>query len=494
MKGLGLAGAGLSAAAAAAPVFHDLDEVIAHPLAKVNHPWWVKERDLKDPTCELDFSTMKRYSQTLHMFDPNAFKRAVDSAEWDRMLHSNFALFGMNMVKNMNEGRPGFALRDVTLASAAGFGHDIYGMKGNFVAPRLVMRPEDYGVPRWQGTPEENTRMLRAALRVYGGRDMGVVPLDQDTRKLVYHVEEDYIPYEFEDVPKGYETHPDPNPPPFENYDPNSPETDYCNMKYKRVIPTSKQMYIVSWNSQESPEMHKQGNVHIGATSYTLAYADGRIEINRLQQFIEGIGYEALGEPHWNDLCHSSGTGVMAGIAETSRMSLTNISPRFGSGTRTWKLITDLPLAPTHPIDAGIFKFCHTCKICADACPSGAVSKESEPSWDIVAPNNSPGCKNYYYNGVKCLTWWNDGGQACFICNAVCPFLEKGKAHIHSLIKGTVAITPIFNGFFANMEKAFGFDYRHQAYDVDYEQPSVDWWELDLPEKGWDSSRSVKDY
>ncbi|MEE8582833.1 MAG: twin-arginine translocation signal domain-containing protein, partial [Dehalococcoidales bacterium] len=52
MKVLGLAGAGLGAAAATAPVFHDLDEVIASPQANWKRPWYVREVD--QPTLELD--------------------------------------------------------------------------------------------------------------------------------------------------------------------------------------------------------------------------------------------------------------------------------------------------------------------------------------------------------------------------------------------------------------------------------------------------------
>ena len=52
LKILGLGGVGLGAAAVAAPVFHDLDEVIASPQAEFKRPWYVKEVD--KPTMEVD--------------------------------------------------------------------------------------------------------------------------------------------------------------------------------------------------------------------------------------------------------------------------------------------------------------------------------------------------------------------------------------------------------------------------------------------------------
>ena len=59
MKALGLAGAGVGAAAAAAPVFHDLDEVMASGGLE-KHPWYVKEREINDPTTDIDWNIAER--------------------------------------------------------------------------------------------------------------------------------------------------------------------------------------------------------------------------------------------------------------------------------------------------------------------------------------------------------------------------------------------------------------------------------------------------
>ena len=45
LKILGLGGLGLGASAVAAPVIHDLDEMIASPEADFKRPWYVKEVD-----------------------------------------------------------------------------------------------------------------------------------------------------------------------------------------------------------------------------------------------------------------------------------------------------------------------------------------------------------------------------------------------------------------------------------------------------------------
>ena len=45
MKGLGLTGAGVGAAAATAPLFKDLDDAVAGPTADFKRAWYVKEVD-----------------------------------------------------------------------------------------------------------------------------------------------------------------------------------------------------------------------------------------------------------------------------------------------------------------------------------------------------------------------------------------------------------------------------------------------------------------
>ncbi|XUX00805.1 MAG: reductive dehalogenase domain-containing protein [Dehalogenimonas sp.] len=42
------------------------------------------------------------------------------------------------------------------------------------------------GFPKWEGTPEENARMLRSAMKLYGTFMLGYAPLDSNSKKLVF--------------------------------------------------------------------------------------------------------------------------------------------------------------------------------------------------------------------------------------------------------------------------------------------------------------------
>ena len=119
------------------------------------------------------------------------------------------------------------------------------------------------------------------------------------------------------------------------------------------------------------------------------------------------------------------------------------------------RFLTDLPLPPTKPIDAGIARFCLTCKICAeDACTFDALPMD-DPSWEPLTeaetgvPFSPTGFKGWRLNTVKCSN--------CAACQAACPFNSTRYSLIHDLIGAAQSVTPIFNSFFTTMEKTFGY-------------------------------------
>ena len=167
-------------------------------------------------------------------------------------------------------------------------------------------------------------------------------------------------------------------------------------------------------------------------------------------------------------------------------------------------MTTDLPLAPTNPIDAGIWKFCWTCHNCAPVCPSSSQSTEQEPSWDPpsrlnVNSFNTPGVrytipgKKVFWNDMSTCKSFNDlvwGG--CNICMANCVFSHKETAMIHEIVKATIGTTPILNTFFKKMDRVMGYG-TGTRFSAGVGPPSgvfsahaVEWWTTETPPFGWD--------
>jgi epoxyqueuosine reductase len=209
-----------------------------------------------------------------------------------------------------------------------------------------------------------------------------------------------------------------------------------------------------------------------------LAYSEGAIIANRLQEFLRALGYHCMAESNiMGSLANSGGFGVMAGVGELSRLNRL-ITPEYGPIVRVFKVVTDLPLAPTKPIDAGMWEFCRTCKKCAEACPTKTLSM-NDPSWEVKGFWNNPGVKAYYEDAPKCLTYWRQSGGSCIICFAVCPFTKQDQTFMHAFVQKTVATAPAFNGVMRKMDDVFGYGKLKDPES---------WWDLDLPPFGYDST------
>jgi ferredoxin len=130
-------------------------------------------------------------------------------------------------------------------------------------------------------------------------------------------------------------------------------------------------------------------------------------------------------------------------------------------------------------------EFCKHCKKCAEACPSGALSFDTEPSWEIRGGWNNPGHKAFFEDSVKCRKGQKEfTGTNCGICFAVCPFAKKDKAWVHQWVKAGAANAPFLDTFFRSMDDAFSYGAQ---------KSNLDWWNLDLPELGIDTTAVVKE-
>jgi len=418
------------------------------PAGRPKRPWWVKTVD--EPTVEINWDEVNRINeQTTTVRGPGLGIHA--GADLPGELAEKGAALKKERLEN---GTPGWALKDQAIYNA-----QLWDLRGEsyYLGPQTADTPEDLGVPKWEGSPEEASKIIRAAMRHFGAAQVTFLELDERTRKLMYSHDPDGKELVFEDVEEAYET------------------------EEKRVIP-NKCKYVIVWSVQMSLETLRRSPTHTACQTTLGAYGRSRRIQGLTQEFLRGLGYQGLGEGSINALGIAPAMAVMSGMGELSRLNRV-ITPEYGPMIRVFKILTDLPVATDKPIDAGIMDFCRKCKKCAEACPSEALSFDDEPSWETRGDWNNPGHKAWFEDSVKCMTYWRTGsGNNCTICFAVCPFSKEDKAWIHDWVNFGVATVPAMDGFFRSMDDAFGYGTQ--------EDPE-EWWNLDLPEYGISTERSV---
>jgi epoxyqueuosine reductase len=423
----------------------------ADAAGRPNRPWWVKTVD--KPTIEIDWDMMKRYNERYvaelgtGTVRGGGFAAYVGKEKSDELSAKSAAFLAENVANNV----PGYTLKDHALNSSQSA-----RVAMSFLGPQKAKTPEEWGVPKWTGTPEEAARIVRAAFRHNGAATVGFTELNENTRKLIYAIDPDGKEIIFTDDPEPSET-----------------ET-------ARYIPNSAK-YVIAYTVQMSEETMKRSPTTLGSQTTALTYKRHTIIQASMQEFLHGLGYMGLGSASINALGIAPAFGVMAGLGEMSRLNRM-ITPEFGPMVRAFIIVTDLPLAIDKPIDAGIMEFCKRCKKCAEACATGALSFEDEPTWETRGPWNNPGHKAYFEDSTKCMTYWREVGTNCGICFSVCPFSKKDKAWIHEWVKATASTAPALDGFMRSMDDAFGYGAQKDCEE---------WWQLDLPEYGCDSSGMI---
>nr|UZH91629.1 reductive dehalogenase [uncultured bacterium] len=442
MKVLGIGGV----AALAAPVFRDLDEVMASPQAEWKRPSWVKEVD--KPSCEIDWSIMKRFNCADIMWE-NGSKKAWGQEKYDWLTK----LGNENKVRWIKEGKPGYTLRDFALNQANHYA------PYTFIGPQTSPAPEELGVPRWEGTPEENARMVRAFLRLHGADQVTFVELDtQTTEKLIY----------------SYDTARAGNPR-IDILDVDQPE-DHPEEGY-RVLP-KKARWAIVYTLRISPELIRRLPNFLANRSSWYMYNLHTLIQGQLQNFLRTLGYMCLGETAYtNSLAIAPGLAVMGGLGEISRTQHV-ITPEWGLMVRIFKAITDLPLAPGKPVQFGVIEFCKKCKKCAEYCPANAIPMDTEPSWETKGFYQHEGLKTWYRIEPRCWAYITEIGVDCGLCFAVCPFSKIGTTSYQDVIRSISSNTTVFNRAFRKMDDYLGYDLR-DGEDIEK------FWELDLPPFGW---------
>jgi reductive dehalogenase len=427
----------------------------------VSRPWWVKEVD--EPTVEIDWSIMSRYDR-----GNDAQNKDIEDYYYGQaMIDARAGEDAVEEAKLAAE-EPGYTRKTHAMYTGWRRGSRGYSPGKQWDGPTDI-KWQKLGTPKYQGTPEENSKMLRSALRIYGAAWAGFEEVTQRMRdKVIIQKPTKRYSWEFvyEDVEQGY-----------------------IKANGDRVLPT-KQMYAfvagapeALFNIKTAPSIMSAGNA-FGGFHQSSVYAG-------TFQFLRLLGYQMLSDwGHQTAPVNEGAAVVFTGIGEQSRQNLYVLTPEAGTRINQQTAFTDLPLAPTHPIDAGMWKFCKTCKKCAKYCPGGWISDADEPSFEPDDSNGKStanmthalGPKAYWLDAAGCRMQRKLMGGSCHICYAECTFNEGREAMIHNLVKATVATTPIFNGFLASMSESFGYGARDKEA----------WWDESMPIFGQESEIFAK--
>ena len=130
--------------------------------------------------------------------------------------------------------------------------------------------------------------------------------------------------------------------------------------------------------------------------------------------FLRRMGHRAIASG--NDTAMSVPLALAAGLGRLGRNGMV-VTPEYGPCVRICKVFTDCPLEADTPADPLILPRCLKCKLCAKACPAGAIDNADEP---VAACGDADGGR-WSYDGDKCMAFWNAHDRGCSTCIAACP-------------------------------------------------------------------------
>lgn len=151
----------------------------------------------------------------------------------------------------------------------------------------------------------------------------------------------------------------------------------------------------------------------------------------RVTAFLKHLGYPSRSHHppfHYDLLCPP--IAVEAGVGQIGRHGFV-ICPETGSNIRLAVVTTNLEMTIDKPINFGVTDFCNECKICAEQCPSDAISHADSSEGMVVR-----GYEHWHINTGKCYNFWRQamGPLGCRLCLTVCPYSRRNN-WLHSLAK-----------------------------------------------------------
>lgn len=231
------------------------------------------------------------------------------------------------------------------------------------------------------------------------------------------------------------------------NYDPIFNPLTNETFSWEKDVPFKPKTVIVMLVEMEY-EAIRTGASPLAASAAGTGYTQMAVMAGQMADFLRRLGYKAIASH--NDMANSVAYGIAAGLGEGARNGML-ISPKVGPRARLMKVFTDLDVVEyDRAKNYGIMEFCERCKLCAEACPSNAISMDDKPSfrptydgWDDpdYAWHSQNGIRKFYSDAKKCFKFWGDNGKGCAICIKTCPWNKPDFWH-HRLVHSTNAVVP----------------------------------------------------
>ena len=447
-------------------------------------PRWIKVVDR--PTLGETTADYKRFSGN-DIF--TIYRQLKDQRDGAGSFEAEQASKAKRLAGWIKERKPGYSLPDRQLSEGAfTVMHSARPGTGLLSWTRTsVPAPEEPAPERYTASPEEAAKTVKAAARLYGAGLVGIAPMNEsyvnlqvphreqsrkdqpqkdgqgkDRREMAQHQEAEHQHgehpmaqhHECEQQKGEHGKDQQKTDQPPQDKDIVFEDTDVPAVTDTRFVIPKKMKWVVAIAIPMDLDLLSRAPTALGDTAAALGYSHSAFVVASLAVFIRGLGYEAI--PCVNDTAQSIPFAVDAGIGELSRLNKL-VTPEFGAAVRLCKVFTDLPMAYDKPVDFGLVEFCKTCKKCAEACPSRALSFDDEPSFKTRGPWNNPGHKAWFEDSYKCFQYWQKTGTGCGICHASCPYSKGDQAWIHDAVKATASIAPAADSAFRAMDNAFGY-------------------------------------
>jgi len=213
------------------------------------------------------------------------------------------------------------------------------------------------------------------------------------------------------------------------------------------------------------PVIHKAGPVLAMTTDVMSAYNKLATIATILAGYIRSLGYPARAHVVSNYQVLCVPVAIDAGMGELGRHGIM-MTRELGSCLKLATVTTDLPLAYDPPVDIGVAEFCNDCSICAQRCPTGAISRGKMRS--------VRGVEKWSINAQACFRVWNETGTDCGICVAACPW-TKPRTRFHQFAAFLATKKKKTGWWMSHAEKLFYGTYSPQPGPPYFETPDPIW-------------------